>query len=301
MSKYTIGVDVGGTNVKLGLVRSDGVIVRRSRISTKQFPGKQKLIQALVRAIAELIAAQGLSKKMIQGIGVGLPGLIDPVQGMVFFLPNVPGWRKVPLKKILEKELKIPTFMDNDVNVITLAEWRYGAGKGCDHLICMTLGTGVGGGLILDGRLYRGAGYVAGEIGHIPFENKTLEEFVGNGPLLKQARKIFKKERIQLEDIHCLAAAGNPRALKFWRTAGERIGVTLAGVINVLNPKLIIIGGGVSNNFRYLKDSIQETLKARAMEVQSKMVKIVRAKLGDDAGILGGQILVNLMRRRNSR
>lgn len=303
MKRYIIGVDVGGTNVKLGLVDRSGAIVARAFLDTKSFyRSKTKLIDAIVGAARDLIEEEELVSKDILGIGLGLPGPIDSKRGVVNFLPNIPGWKNVPLKNIIQKTLHIPTFVDNDVNLITLGEWKLGAGKGYKNLMCMTLGTGVGGGLILNGALYRGEGFVAGELGHMPLNEKgpncncggsgCFEHYVGNDYLLKKAAKIFKKKNIQLPDVFYLAKQGNTHAVRFWEEAATHIGNALVGVVNLLNLRLIVIGGGVSNNYRFLGKTINTVIRRRAMKVQSKMVKIVRAKLGDDAGIKGAQILV---------
>jgi len=296
MNKFTIGVDVGGTNVKLGLVDPGGKILDRSRFATKPFLGdKNELIRALGGAIEDIIDKNRIKKNNVAGIGLGLPGLIDLDKGVVEVLPNIPGWEKTPLVSILRKNLRLPVYIDNDVNVITLAEWKMGAGKGYENLVCITLGTGVGGGLILNNEIYRGEGFVAGEIGHIPYRSKVLEAYVGNKSIQKMAARVFAKKDIKIEDLHDLAKNNNRKAIEIWQTVGEAIGTTLAGVVNVLNPRLIVIGGGVSNNFGHLKRPISETLKAKAMAVQARMVKVVRAQLGDDAGILGARILVESM------
>ena len=173
MKKYVIGIDVGGTNIKFGLVSPSGKVVFRSRLGTdKLMVNKNKLIKNIIKEIEIILEENSLTRKDILGIGIGLPGLIDPKKGIVNFLPNIPGWKNVPLKTIMEKALKIPIFIENDVNLIALGEWKFGAGKGYKNLICMTLGTGVGSGLILNNQLYRGEGYVAGELGHMPLNEK---------------------------------------------------------------------------------------------------------------------------------
>lgn len=293
MKKYIVGIDVGGTNVKLGLVNSAGEIIARSHLPTKTYSrDKKRLIQAIINAVDELLTDMRLSRKNVEGVGIGLPGLIDPIEGVVRYLPNIPGWRNVPLQKIMQEQLGVPVYLENDVNMITLAEWKYGAGQGQDNFICITLGTGVGGGLILNGSLYRGEGFVAGEIGHMPLEDRTLEAFVGNAHLQEKAGRIFKNKNIRLEEVFDLAKVGNVRAIEFWDEAGTHIGTTLAGVLNLLNLRLIVIGGGVSANFRFIAPAIKKTIKARAMKVQASMVKVVRTKLLNDAGIVGAQILV---------
>ena len=293
MKRYMLGIDVGGTNVKIGLVGPSYKIVDRERISTKQYnQTRQKLIRTILKKINAICERNQLKKRQIAGIGFGLPGLIDPVQGKIHFLPNIAGWKNVPLAKIIRSHTGLKTFLGNDVQLITLAEWKLGAGKGFKNIFCITLGTGVGGAMILDGRLYRGEGFVAGEVGHFPYDRSTLEKHVGNSPLLKRAAGIFKQERLTLEDVFQKAKQGNAKAVKFWEQAGVDIGTVMAGVVNVLNPRLLIIGGGVSNNLKYIKPGIDKAIKAHTMGVQRKMVKIVRAKLGDDAGILGAAILV---------
>ena len=304
MRGYTVGVDVGGTNIKFGLVNSQGKVVARYHLNTKSYGlRKNELVKVLVGAIDALLKENNISRNHVAGIGIGLPGLIDPVKGVVHFLPNIPGWRKVPLKNIFEKGLGIKTFLENDVNLITLGEWKFGAGRGAKNMVCMTLGTGVGGGLIFNNRLYRGEGFVAGEIGHMPLnENGSdcgcggyacLERYVGNRYILKKAAKIFRRPTIDFPDIRRLSRQGDKRARLFWKEMATHIGNGLVGIVNLLNPTLIVIGGGVSNNYRFLFPTIRRVIKKRAMPVQASMVKIVRAKLGDEAGIIGANVLVH--------
>jgi len=308
MKNNTIGVDVGGTNINFGLINQRGKVIDRSRLVTKSFSQNRSiLITAICDSILQLIHKNNLKKKDIAGIGFGLPGLINPQKGIVNFLPNIPGWKNVPLKKMIQQRLKITTHIDNDVNVITLGEWRFGAGRGYENLLCMTLGTGVGAGLVLNNSLYKGEGFVAGELGHMPLNEKgpqcncggraCFERYVGNKPLVAKGRLMFRKKNIGLEEIHKLAAKGNSQALRFWEQVGVHIGNGLVGVINLLNLRLIIIGGGVSNNLRFMKPTIEKVIYARAMSVQKKMVKIVRAQLGDDAGLLGAHVLVKENKR----
>ena len=303
MKKFYIGVDIGGTNIKFGITNSQGVVRFRSNLETRGYlSDRRHLIEALIDSVQGLVHGSGLKCRDIAGIGIGLPGLIDPEKGLVKFLPNIPGWRDVPLKKIFERSTGIPTALENDVNMITLGEWKFGAGQGYQNLICMTLGTGVGGGLILNNQLYRGEGYVAGELGHIPINEKgpvcncggfaCFERTVGNRYLTQRIATIFRRRDLQIEDDFRLAINGNARAIKFWDETATHIGNALTGIVNVLNPPLIIIGGGIANNERFLFKKIREVIARRAMRVQSRMVKIVRAALGNDAGILGAQVLV---------
>ena len=217
-------------------------------------------------------------------------------------MPNIPGWKNVPLTRLMRDALHIPVFIDNDVNLITLGEWKLGAGQGCSNLVCITLGTGVGGGLILNNALYRGADFVAGEIGHMPLNEKgpecacggwgCFERYVGNRHLTPKAAKIFKNKKIELKDIAGLIRQGDVRGEQFWDDVGVRVGNGLVGVVNLLNPHLIVIGGGVSNNFRFFGKTVSRIIKQRAMKVQAAKVKVVRARLGDDAGLIGAHVLI---------
>lgn len=303
MKQYFLGVDVGGTNIKLGITNYSGRILHRANLETKGYiRNRVRLIKALIQGIEGLIGRNHLKEKDFLGIGIGLPGLVDPVKGLVKFLPNIPDWRDVPLQKIFEKALRIPTRLENDVNMITLGEWKFGAGRGYRNLLCMTLGTGVGGGLILNNQLYRGEAYAAGELGHIPINEVgpvcncggrgCFERYVGNRYLLRRIAAIFKRQDLTIEDVYCLAEKGDRRATLFWKETAEHIGNALTGIVNVLNPPLIVVGGGVANNAKFLFPTIRRVLKSRAMKVQATMVKIVRARLGNDAGILGAQVLL---------
>lgn len=303
MTRFTIGVDVGGTNVKLGLVDSQGRIRARAGFKTQGYiRRKDQLIDAIAESVQRLIHEKRISEKSVLGIGLGVPGPVNFPKGTVVSLTNIPGWKNVPLRDIIQKKMGIPVFVDNDVNVICLGEWRYGAGRGYKNMICITLGTGVGGGLILNNALYRGEGFAAGEIGHIPLNEYgprctcggmgCFEHYVGNQVLSAKAAKMFKSKDIHLPDVFRLASEGNALAVQFWQEAATHIGNALVGVINLLNPRLIVIGGGVSNNLKFMDPTIRRVIKNRAMKVQRDMVKITRARLGDDAGIVGAHVLV---------
>jgi len=302
MKQYVVGVDVGGTNIKLGVVDPSGQIIVRNSFATKPFASsRMKLISALAREIEASIITAGLTKKQIAGVGIGLPGLIDYEKGVVRFLPNIPGWRRVHLKSILQKMVRLPVFVDNDVKIITLAESKFGAGRGVQNLICLTLGTGVGAGLILNGQLYRGEDNAAGELGHMPLNEHgpqcncggfgCFETYVGNRALLVLARREMGRP-LTLEELFILAQKGNKKALHFWKTASGHIGNGLVGIVNLLNPRLIIIGGGISHNEKFLFKTITDTIRGRAMSLQGSAFKIKRAQFKDDAGIIGAYVLV---------
>jgi len=303
MKQYVVGVDVGGTNIKLGIVSPKGEVIVRNSFATKPFASSRiKLITALAQEIKTSIITAGLTRHQIAGVGIGLPGLIDYEKGVVRILPNIPGWRNVHLKSILQEKINLPVFVDNDVKVITLAESKFGAGRGVGNLVCLTLGTGVGAGLILDGRLYRGEDNAAGELGHMPLNEHgpkcncggfgCFERYVGNQALYHLASQVMGKPNMSTEMMFEKALQGNKKALAFWKKAAEHIGNGLVGIVNLLNPRLIIIGGGISHNEKFLFKTITATIRKRAMSVQGAAFKITRAKFKDDAGIIGAYVLV---------
>lgn len=303
MAKYIIGIDVGGTNVKLGLIDPKGEVVSRLSFSTRNFSSTpERLTDAICESVGALLRKERVVKASVAGVGVGLPGLIDVKGGIVRTLPNISGWKDVPLKKLMEKKLGLRVQLENDVNMITLGEWKYGAGKGLSDVIFMTLGTGVGAGLILNGDIYRGPAFAAGEIGHAPLNEKgpecgcggwgCFERYVGNKELQHMAIKIFKQRDITLEDVYQKAVEGKKKALGFWDMVGERVGNGLVGPVNILNPQAVVIGGGVSRSFAFFEPAVARTLRRRAMRTQAETVRIIKALLDDDAGIIGAKVLI---------
>ncbi|TAM38595.1 ROK family protein [bacterium] len=296
-----IGIDLGATNLKCALLDNDLKIKAKNYFNTKSFDNKLKLIQGITDSINNFILLHGISRNSVSGVGIGLPGPVDTFKGVVHFLPNIPGWKEVRLKEILERKTGLPVFIDNDAKLMALAEYRSGQAKKYKNALCLTLGTGVGGGLIINGSLYRGGDNAAGEIGHLPLNEKgplcpcggsaCLEAYIGNASILKEARKLFGP-RITLEKVSALAKANNSKAIDLWIKVGERLGIALSGVINLLNLDVIVIGGGVSDAGKVLFESVRKTINLRAMSVQAKRVKIFKARLGNDAGIIGAGFLV---------
>jgi glucokinase len=295
-----IGIDLGGTNLKIGLSDSSCKIISKQVFSTTSFGRKESLIQAVTDSVGVILRVNRIPRTAVLGIGFGLPGPVDSAKGIVHFFPNIPGWREVNLGQILRKRLGFPVFIDNDANLMALAEARRGAAKGAANAVCITLGTGVGGGLILEGRLYRGSTYAAGEAGHIPISEDgpdcgcgshgCLESYIGNRRILARARAVFGGG-ISLEELSRKARRGVPAAAKIWSDAGVKLGIALAGVVNLLNPDVIVIGGGVANAGAPLFDIVRKTIARRAMPMQARHVRIRRAALADP-GIIGACLLV---------
>ncbi len=312
--KYSIGVDVGGTNIKIALVDKEGSIVYSDTVPTRAEMGYEYTINNMKKAISDLIAQTKVSKDDISGIGFGFPGQIDCDKGVVLLAPNIPGWVNIPIAKIIEKEFSIPVKVDNDVRCAALAELNYGAGKGATNMICITVGTGIGSGLIINGKIVRGASNVAGEIGHIKLQmhdgplcgcgdTGCLEAFASGPAIVAMAQeyimggKSTKYRELANPDItpYIVAEAakqGDVVAKRIFEVIGEYIGIGLVSVINLLNPEKIVIGGGVADAGELLFDSIKRTIALRAMPIQAKAVQVVHAELGNTAGVIGASLLI---------
>lgn len=311
-----IGVDIGGTNIKLALMDKKASLRGKHVFSTTSFKGKDALIDGIVGEINLLLSKYDVKKKDVIGIGIGAPGIVDIRTGTVHSLTNIPDWQEVPLGNILKKRLKLPVYVDNDVNVMALGELFFGAGKGAVNMLCITIGTGVGGGLILGGRLYRGSSYAAGEFGHVPVNidgpgcncggRACVEAYAGNSYIVRDVIKkiengartsipeIVKSDlsKITPEVISRAADSGDEFAKNIWIDVGAKVGVGLAGVVNLLNLEKIVIGGGIAQAGNVLFDSIRKTIDERAMKLSARTVKVVKAKLGYDAGLIGAATLV---------
>jgi len=299
--KFVIGIDLGGTNLKIGVLDLKHKLFAKEVLSTRNFSRKERLISAIIDSIKTIIKNNGIKKAEVLGVGLGLPGPIDVEHGIVHYLPNIPGWKEVNLKKILEKELNLPVFVDNDAKLMSLAEYKLGRGQGFKNVICLTLGTGIGSGVIIDGRLYRGANNAAGEFGHVPINEEgprcncggiaCIEAYIGNNRIIREARRVFKRF-VSPEELDTLAKEKNKKAIKIWVKVGERLGIALTGAVNLLNLDAIVIGGGISGAGKLLFDNVRKTINKRAMSVQAKHVKIFKARFGNDAGLVGASILV---------
>ena len=299
--KFIISVDLGGTNIKVALLDLSYAIKDQEVLSTRSFLEKDDLILGIVHSVNRFIKYNNLSKAQILGVGLGLPGPIDAKAGIVHFFPNIPGWVEVRLRDILRKKMGLVVSLDNDAKLMALAEYKIGAAKGLNNVLCMTLGTGIGGGFIINGKLYRGFNNTAGEIGHLPINEKgidcncgssgCLEAYIGNRRILAEAKKMFKRN-ISLEELSGLAEKHNKMAIEVWRKIGSHLGFALAGVVNLLNLDAIVIGGGVARAGRALFDNIAKSLRTQAMSVQAKHVRILKAKLGNLAGLIGAAIII---------
>jgi len=279
-------------------------VVRSLVLSTRQFGRPAAFVEGVHRAVEQLASSAKLPLARLAGIGIGVPGLVDAQRGIVHLLTNVRGWREVPLVSRLRARLQRPVFLDNDVNLVALGEWRFGAGRGATSLVCLTLGTGVGGGLIVHGALYRGVAGAAGELGHMVLDPNgprcacgsrgCLEAHVGSAAIVRLARQagVAHRGRLTPEGLADLARRGDRTARAVWHQVGRLLGCGLASVVNLLNPDRIVIGGGVANAWPLFAPTLQRTIRAEAMQIPARTVRVVRAQLGDQAGVIGAAVLV---------
>ena len=305
ISTTAIGIDFGGTSIKSAVVR-DGQIVQRGAVIDPQIYATSA---ALIDEMVKLIETLRAQFPEIAGTGIGLPGFIDSVHGVVHSLTNVAGWIEIPLCQILRDRTGLPATIENDVNAMAYGEWKFGAARGARHALCITLGTGVGGGLILDGRLYRGAQFAAGEIGHasIDYRGKPgpygnfgcLEEYVGNQQIAERAVELYAAQGLAKTKDECTpikldaaARGGDAVAAGLWAMLGDEIGASLASAVWLLNPDAIVIGGGVAKAGDLLFEPIRQSVAARTLKLFHENLRIVPATLGNDAGIIGNAALV---------
>lgn len=286
-----IGIDLGGTKIAGVLASPTGKVLMDVQIPTEAAKGKKKVIENIKKAIHMLIKSQ---KVTIKAIGIGAPGPILYEKGIVIEAPNLPGWKRVNIKKVLEKDFKVPVFVDNDANCAALAEAWFGAGKFVRHFVYMTISTGIGGGIIIDKKIYRGAIGSAGEFGHVIIDPKGPLCGCGNHGCLEAMASGSALKRITGWDAIALELAarqGNLKAQKAIEEAARNLAIGIANLVNIFNPEMIIIGGGLSNMRELIISPIKNEFKKYALSLPAKSVRIVRAKLGTKAGVLGAVAL----------
>jgi glucokinase len=312
---FYVGIDIGATQIKMGLVTRAGTLVEREQFETIRISSLAHFIDVIKETIERLLQARGINKLSVGGIGIGAPGWVDHHRGIVRELTNMPGWKDVPLAANLESATGLKSFVDNDANVTAIGELIHGEGKGRQDFVCMTLGTGVGGAIVIDGKIYRGADSLAGEIGHMTLDvngpecacgaKGCLERYVGNRFIVASALRKLEM-RADLGDQRILlnmaenqaknitpkllaeaAAQGDKVAIEVWRETGHYIGVALAAIVNVLNPECFIIGGGVAKAGPVLFDAIRATTASLAMNGLGATTPILPAHLRENSGIVG--------------
>lgn len=311
--KIYVGCDLGGTNIKAGLVNiEDGHVLISDSIPTLARQGPEAVLERMADHITDLIKQSGVEKEVIGGVGISAPGVIDLETNTTEFLPNLyTEWRGVPVGERMQSYLNLEISMLNDVRAITFGEWAFGAGRGVDSMACLAIGTGVGGGLVVNNQLVLGFGGTAGELGHQTVDpngpvcgcgNRGCIEVFASGPAIaaEAARGVRQGWNTKIADLidHDLnqltaeivakaAEMGDEFAIEVWNRAGSYLGIGVANILTSVGVKRVVIGGGVAKAGDFLLDPIRREVRKRVFLMPVEKVDILPAKLGTDAGIVG--------------
>ncbi len=307
MADLVIGVDLGGTNIKAGIIDADGRVIERHRIETQAHEGPQAVARRIGRAALECVEKAGADPADVKGIGIGSPGTLDIANGIVLFSPNLPGFRDVPLLKLIEEDVSLPCSLENDANAAALAEQWVGAGRGASSLGLLTLGTGIGGGIVLDGQVWHGGNGVAGEVGHMSINpdgvrcacgnTGCFEAYASATAMVRRMREAIEAgadsilaadpDSITARSIHQAALAGDVPALRNIEETGRYIGGGVSNLMHLLNPEVFAFSGGVTAAGNMLMDPLLDEVEKRTLEASRKGVRVCFAELPEDAGIIG--------------
>lgn len=306
-TEVVFAADLGGTNLRAATVDEDGKIHFRLKQNTPQAEKPDEIVRALVLAVRECEKQSKATGDCIRAVSVVVPGSVNVKQGLVVKAPNVACLDGFRLTAALTSELNLPAILENDANAAAVGEMWQGAGQGHRTIVCVTLGTGVGGGIILDGKLWRGVNDSAAEIGHMcvdPFggvaclcgSRGCLEVYASATAIVRMAREarprysdslLQPSENLTAEEIYRAGMKGDELALEVFRRMGVYLGVGLANLINILNPEMIVIGGGVVSAWALFEKHVHREIAERAFPVPAEEVKVVPGECGDDAGLLG--------------
>jgi glucokinase len=313
--QYVVGVDLGGTNIVVGAMSADGShsVGMRSN-ATNAERGADSVVDRIVamieQAMADTMEETGIARRDILGIGVGAPGPLDRERGIVVVAPNL-GWHDFPLRDAISERVRLPVSLDNDANCATVGEWWQGAARGSTNVVGMTIGTGIGGGLVLEGKLYHGASDVAGEIGHTTIDingrycrcgNYGCLEAYASGPAIAlRAREALERdetstllrmvegnlERITAATVYEAASSGDPLARELVRDTAVFLGAGIANLLNIFNPDVVVIAGGVTQAGDRLFEPLRAEVKRRAFRPAVERCRIVPGLLPGTAGVIG--------------
>jgi glucokinase len=318
MPAFAIGVDLGGTNLRIAAVDEHGTLLQKTTVGTQVVRGRDSVIGEMCEAIRATVAK--FSSSMLVGIGIGVPGIINMETGMLRESPNLPGWHDYPVRDEIEQRLGTKVILENDANSAALGEKWLGAARDYDDMLMLTLGTGVGGGIVLGGRVWHGMRGMAGEPGHITVEpdgphcrcgnRGCLEQFASATAVMRMAREAIAKgaspalarafeesAEFGSKVVYQMAVQGDAAAQEIFRRAGWALGIGLAGLINLLNLPIYVIGGGVASAWEAFQPALLEEVRKRSFVYRAtapgessgpgKKTIITRALLGGDAGLVG--------------
>lgn len=313
---YYVGIDLGGTNTKIGILNNEGEIFKSTIIKTLSSEGAEKTLTRIWEAAKGLAEELEIDTKKIKGIGIGIPGPVIN-QSVVAFFANFPWGENVNIKAIMEKISGVETKLDNDVNIIALGEAKYGAAKGSKTSVTVALGTGIGGGIYIDGKLISGFMGAGGEIGHMKLvkdgklcgcgQKGCFEAYASATGLIREAtsRLIVNKQNLlytmiegkldtlEAKDIFDAAKEGDKFSLDLVDYEAEYLAMGIGNILNIINPEKIVLGGGVAMAGDILMEPMKKKLEKYALEVTLKDIEIVQGVLGNEAGIKGAVGLFN--------
>ncbi|TAN21344.1 MAG: ROK family protein [Acidobacteria bacterium] len=307
-SRYTIGVDLGGTNLRVAAVDPEGAICERINLDTEVKEGRLRVVADMCDAVKEI--EQRLPEAQLGGIGIGVPGIINLADGTVRQSPNLPGWSDFPVRDDIEQLLGTQVVLENDANAAALGESWVGAGRNVNSLCMMTLGTGIGGGLILDGRIWHGREGMAGELGHMTIDPNgalcgcgnlgCVEAYASASAISRMAMAAVRVGRspelardadelgdLTAEIVYIKAKQGDTVAREVFEMVGRSLGVAIANLINIFNLPLYVVGGGVANGWDAFAPSLMAEVHKRSLVARSTNPTIVPSALGADAGLVG--------------
>lgn len=307
----TLGVDLGGTKVNLALVDASSRLLATQKFSTHPDKEPERVIADIVSGINRCLSGAGENAK---AVGVGVAAQVDS-SGVIQSSPNL-GWRNIPLKKKLEEKIDVPVVVTNDVRAATWGEWRYGAGRGVDHLAVLFVGTGIGGGVISGGKLLEGCTNTGGELGHttIVYDGRQchcpnkgcLEAYAGGWAIAERAQDTVNEmptegkqlkalagsvEKITAETVSQAYRQGDPLAQRLVEETGQYLGAGVVNIVNAFNPCRVVLGGGVVEGIPELVQMVEKFTRKRALEAAVEKLEIVKAKLGANAGVVGAAAL----------
>jgi glucokinase len=308
---YALGVDLGGNNLRWGLISSKGEILRKDKIASKVFKDKNAAIEHILKSIKDAVDSYKKEGFEIKGVGVGIPGLIIKDKGYVLESPNFKQLNGVYIRKLLEERLSLRVLIENDVNAWAWGEHVFGVAREFNQFMVMTLGTGVGGGFVIDGNLISGKDGTAGEVGHMTVYPDGIKCKCGNNGCLEkygsatgiidnlkehmdsvEGKKLIESigkdvDDITSHDIYREAKRKNGLAIKLFKNAGSALGIAIASLVNVLNLDAVIIGGGMSDAWDIIVPALKKEMEKRAFSLPAKRCKIIKTNLNDTGGILG--------------
>ena len=271
-----IGVDLGGTNARAGLIQGGEVVQSISHKLTSKH-SLDSTLEQLMMVIEPLVSDE------VEGIGIGVPSIVDVTQGIVYDVVNIPAWKKVELKKILEDRFQKPVFVNNDVNCFALGEHQFGAAQPFDSFVAISVGTGLGTAIVINRELYLGVNCGAGEIGYFPYLDKNLEYY--------SSSSFFDIHDTSAEELYYAAKEGKPKALQIWQEYGHHLGNVLKVVLYAYAPQAVLLGGSISNAYKYFEESMYLSMDDFMYPSLLKQVKVIQSKT-ENIALLGAAALV---------